>query len=100
MPKKSLSEQGIIHLFSQQRQIHHLLNVTHIMEHQAFQILRFNLIDILLILLAKNQLLDPGTFSRQDLLLIPALGPSFGIAPSGTWTCTFQFSNNSSLILN
>ena len=69
MPKKSLSEQGIIHLFPQQRQIHHLLDVTHIMEHQAFQILRFDLIDILLILLAKNQFLNPGTFSRQDLLL-------------------------------
>ena len=37
MPKKSLSEQGIIHLFSQQRKIYHLLNITHIMEHQAFQ---------------------------------------------------------------
>ena len=31
MPKKSLSEQGIIHLFSQQRKIYHLLNITHIM---------------------------------------------------------------------
>ena len=59
MHKKSLLKQWIIHLFSQQRQIHHLLNVTHIMEHQAFQILRFNLIDILLILLAKNQFLNP-----------------------------------------
>lgn len=45
MPKKSLSEQGIIHLFSQQRKIYHLLNITHIMEHQAFQILRFDLIE-------------------------------------------------------
>ena len=63
MPKKSLSEQGIIHLFSQQRKIHHLLNITHIMEHQAFQILRFDLIDILLILLAKNQFLNPPTGS-------------------------------------
>ena len=77
MPKKSLSEQGIIHLFSQQRKIYHLLNITHIMEHQAFQILRFDLIDILLILLAKNQLLDPGTFSRQDLLLDTTYGKHF-----------------------
>ena len=68
MPKKSLSEQGIIHLFSQQRKIHHLLNITHIMEHQAFQILRFDLIDILLILLAKNQLLDPGSTLPRSVI--------------------------------
>ena len=74
MPKKSLSEQGIIHLFSQQRKIHHLLNITHIMEHQAFQILRFDLIDILLILLAKNQFLNPARLAAKIFSLIPPTG--------------------------
>ena len=31
-------------------------------------------------------------------MVIPALGPSFGMAPSGTWMCTFQFSNSDSSI--
>ena len=74
MPKKSLSEQGIIHLFSQQRQIHHLLNVTHIMEHQAFQILRFDLIDIFSFSLQRINSLIPARLAAKIFSLIPPTG--------------------------
>ena len=38
--------------------------------------------------------------TNEVTIVMPALGPSFGIAPSGTWTCTFQFSNRSSGMSN
>ena len=36
--------------------------------------------------------------TKAVVIVMPAEGPSFGIAPSGTWICTAVFSNTSGLM--
>ena len=36
--------------------------------------------------------------TKEVTIVIPALGPSFGMAPSGTWICTFHCSKRCSSI--
>ena len=55
----------VVYLLVQQCILQHLLHILHIMEVQSLHIFRFNFTDILLILLAEDDVGNPCTFCSQ-----------------------------------